>query len=65
LHLLVKSSNSFVVSEYSLIASAMEGKSLNKCHFLVVVFLLGLSQVPGKLHVFILGEIVLDVWLDV
>ncbi len=43
----------------------MERDSLDKHRFLLVAFLLGLPLVPGKLHALVLGETIVDVWLDV
>ncbi len=43
----------------------MEGDSPNKCHFLLVAFLLGLPLILSKLHALVVGEIISNVWLDV
>jgi len=43
----------------------MEWDSLDKRCFLLVAFLLGLPLLPSKLHTFVQGEILLNVWLDV
>jgi hypothetical protein len=47
-----------------LIAFIMEGDSSNKCHFLLVAFLLGLPLMSSKLHAFVVGEIISNAWSD-
>ncbi len=60
-----KSSNSFVGYEYSLIAFAMDTDSLDKRCFFLIVFLLGLPLMPSKLHAFVLGATISNVWSNV
>jgi len=56
-----KNFNSFVVCEYSLIPFVMEGGSLDKHHFLLVAFLLGLPLMSSKLHALVIGETISNV----